>query len=329
VPTGVSDPYDVLGVARDADADTIKRAYRTLALRYHPDRNPGDATAEEQFKRISEAYATLRDPEARQRFDTYGHVGRGPVGARPDFSHVDWRVVFSEADIPIDWSRAGGIPSTGNVVFDTLFRGVSTLFRQAGLLPGEDRQVRLRIDLETARAGGQRRVRLPGPMRCEGCRGLGRDAAGACPTCGGSGRLARGLSVDVSVPAGVRSGSKLRLAGMGGPGQPPGDAYVVLDVVLPSGVRSLERDLATELFVTPLEAERGAEVNVLGMPVRLPARSRDGSSVRVVGGGLGGDLIVTIKIDVWRGLGRVAYEGARRAAAALLGRPGSDERKGS
>lgn len=320
MPEATHDPYGVLGVPRDADAETIKRAYRTLALRHHPDRNPGDAEAEEQFKRISEAYATLRDPDARARYDTYGHVGRGPVGAQPDFSHVDWRVVFQEADIPMDWSRRGDVPTTGNVVFDALFRGVTTMFRQAGLLPGEDRQVRARIDLATARRGGTQRVHLPGPVRCETCRGLGRDADGACPACGGSGRLARGMSVDVRVPAGVKTGTRLRLAGMGGPGQPPGDAFVVLDVAVPASARLQGRDLLTEVFLTPLEAGRGVVTTVLGMPLRVDGGVRDGQQLRVAGGGLGGDLLVTVRTDVWRGLGRAALDGVRSAVDALRGR---------
>ena len=317
MPAVANDPYEVLGVARDADAETIKRAYRTLALRHHPDRNPGDANAEEQFKRISEAYATLRDPDARARFDTYGHVGRGPAGARPDFSHVDWRVIFQEADIPMDWSRRGDVPTTGNVVFDALFRGVTTMFRQAGLLPGEDREVRTRIDLRTARRGGSQRVRLPGPVRCETCRGLGRDAHGACPACGGRGSLARGMSVDVRVPPGVRHGTKLRLAGMGGPGQPPGDAYVVVEVAVPTSARLEGRDLLTELFLTPLEAARGVVTTVLDTSVRVRAGVRDGERLRVAGGGLGGDLVVTVRTDVWRGLARAALDGARSLGAAL------------
>ena len=102
------DPYAVLGVPRDADADTVKRAYREAALRDHPDRNPGDAAAEERFKRASEAYATLRDPEARRRYDAFAAAGVGAAGMggapRPDFATVDWRAVFREAEVPIDCS---------------------------------------------------------------------------------------------------------------------------------------------------------------------------------------------------------------------------------
>lgn len=326
MPGATNDPYEVLGVARDADADAIKRAYRTLALRYHPDRNPGDANAEERFKTISEAYATLRDPEARRRYDTFGHVGRGPAGAQPDFSHVDWRVIFQEADIPMDWSRRGGVPTTGNVVFDALFRGVTTMFRQAGLLPGEHREVRARVDVASARSGGVRRVHLPGPITCTTCRGVGRDEAGPCATCGGSGRLARGMTVDVAVPPRVRPGTKLRLAGMGGPGQPPGDVFVEVDVEVPQGFRLDGRTLHGPLFVTPLEASRGFATSVLGVPVRVPAGTADGHYLRVPGGGLGGDLVLHVRTDVWRGLARGALDIARNAVTAVH-RSVTEERK--
>lgn len=314
----LNDPYEVLGVPRDASPEDVKRAYRTLAMRYHPDRNPGDAGAEERFKTVSEAYATLRDPEARRRYDAYGHVGRpGAAGGRPDFSHVDWRVVFQEADVPMDWSRRGGIPTTGNVVFDTLFRGMTVMFRSAGLLPGEDREVRARVAVGLARSGGSLRVQLPGPLVCRTCRGAGGDDLGACATCGGQRVLQRGMEVDVDVPSGARPGARLRLAGMGGPGSPPGDAYVVLQPELPPGVRLEGRDLHTDLYVTPLEAGRGLEADVLGVRVPVPAGVADGARVSVPGGGLGGDLHVTVRTDTWRGLGRAAMDLVRGVAGRI------------
>lgn len=309
------DPYQVLGVARDADAEAIRRAYRERALRDHPDRNPGDAAAEERFKDASEAYATLRDPDARRRYDAFVAAGgvAGPstraTAPRPDFSTVDWRSVFQEADVPLDWSRygsTGAVPTTGHVVFDVLFRGVTRAFRQAGLLPGEDRSVPLRLDLAAARRGGVRRVHVPGPIVCPDCRVQGAP----CATCGGAGVLRRGLDVDVRVPAGVRPGQRLRLQRMGGPGRPPGDAFVEVDVALPAGVRREGRDLVAEAYVTPLEAARGTVLHVAGMPVRVAAGARDGQRLRVAGGGLGGgDLHLTLHEDVWRGMARTLAEG--------------------
>ena len=311
------DPYAVLGVPRDADAETVKRAYRAAALRDHPDRNPGDPAAEERFKSASEAYATLRDPDARRRFDAYAATGGPPGGVpRPDFGTVDWRAIFREADVPIDWARAGGVGTTGNVVFDVLFQGVARAFRHAGLVRGEDREIPLRLDLAEAREGAARRVHVPGPVVCTECGGGARATGGACATCGGEGVLRAGTDVDVQVPAGVRPGQKLRLQGLGGPGRPPGDALVVLDVALPLGARFDGRDVRTEVFVSPAEARDGAVVRVLGREVRVPTGARDGQTVVVAGGGLGrGALRTTVRIDPWRALARDAVEwtGARLA----------------
>lgn len=317
------DPYEVLGVPRAADADAIKRAYRERALRDHPDRNPGDPGAEERFKSASEAYATLRDPDARRRYDAFVAAGgiaggraRATAAPRPDFGTVDWRSVFQEADVPLDWGRyaaAGSVPTTGHVVFDVLFRGMTRAFRQAGLLPGEDRAVPLRVDLALARRGGTRRVRIAGPIACPACQANGGPPAGACTDCGGSGVLRHGMDVDVRVPAGVRPGQKLRLQRLGGPGRPPGDAYVELHVALPPGIRRQGRDLLAEVAVTPLEADRGAVLQVAGSRVRILAGARDGQRLRVAGAGLaGGDLVLTLRVDVWRGL-------ARAAGAAVTG----------
>jgi molecular chaperone DnaJ len=313
------DPYQVLGVPPTADADAIKRAYRERALRDHPDRNPGDPAAEERFKAASEAYATLRDPDARRRYDAFvaaggvvGQEARSASAPRPDFSTVDWRSVFQEADVPLDWSRyasAGTVPTTGHVVFDVLFRGVTRAFRQAGLLPGEDRAVPLRLDLATARVGGVRRVHVPGPIVCPDCRGQG-PATNACASCGGAGVLRRGIEVDVRVPAGVRPGQRLRLQRMGGPGRPPGDAFVELDVVLPASVRRQGRDLLADAFLTPLEASRGTVLHVAGQAVRVAGGARDGQRLRVAGGGLGGgDLWLTLHEDILRGLARAVADG--------------------
>ena len=304
------DPYTILGVSRDADAEAVKRAYRAAALRDHPDRNPGDPAAEERFKSASEAYATLRDPEARRRYDAYAATGGPPGGVpRPDFGTVDWRAIFREADVPIDWARAGGVATTGNVVFDVLFQGVARAFRHAGLVRGEDRDVALRLDFAEARQGGARRVHVPGPVVCTGCGGGARATGAVCATCGGEGVLRAGTEVDVRVPAGVRPGQKLRLQGLGGPGRPPGDAFVVLDVVVPLGARLDGRDVRTDVFVSPAEARSGAVVRVLGHEIRIAAGARDGQPVVVAGGGLGGGALrATVRIDPWRALARDAVE---------------------
>jgi DnaJ-class molecular chaperone len=300
-----SDPYELLGVARDATAEEIKAAYRKAALRDHPDRNPGDREAEERFKAISEAYATLRDPDKRAWVDRGGPAAGGP---RPDFSTVDWQTIFAEADVRVDFGQ--GVPRTGNAVFDALFGAMTGMLRQQGVLPGEDRAVTLAIDLTTAREGGAARVRVPGPSVCAACRGtrLGDDGR-PCTACGGRGVRQRGDVVEVRVPPGVRDGGKLRLRGLGGPGRPPGDALVTLSVRLPDGVRRVGDELHAELSVTPLEARSGVRTRLHGVPVTVPPGASDGTVVRVPGGGLAGaDLRVTVRERVWRGLARWARD---------------------
>lgn len=320
--TSSSDPYQVLGVPTDADEETIRRAYREAALRDHPDRNPGDLAAEERFKAASEAYATLRDPDARRRYDAYRDAGMPAAGMgmggapMPDFANVDWRVVFQEAQVP--WASSQGGGSQSHPLFDALYRGVQRAFRQAGLLPGEDRVVPLTIDLATARAGAVRKVHLPGPLTCPTCMGAGADASGVCTACGGARRL-RSFEAEVRVPAGVRPGQKLRLQGLGGPGRPPGDAYVELALSLPYGVRAEGRDLLSDLNLTAAEAHRGLRLDVLGASVQVPAGSLDGQTLRVPGGGLsGGDLLLSLRIDELRGTMRSATDWLGATASALL-----------
>lgn len=296
-------PYAVLGVSSTANADEIKSAYRKLALKYHPDRNPGDQAAEARFKEISEAYATLRDPNSRARFDRFGTTR--PEASRPDFNTVDWQTVFQEADIPMNWDQHQGVPKTGNAVFDALFGVMTGMMRNSGLLPGEHREVKLDLNLQEAKTGTTRKVRVPGPSVCAQCRGTGIDQGAQCAPCGGRGVLRGGSHVEVSVPQGVRQGVKLRLQGLGGPGRPPGDAFVTMNIRTPAGTTLKGRDIHTEISITPLEAEHGTRLKVHGTPVTVPRGARDGQQLRVAGAGLGsGDLVVTLNVKVWQGVGR-------------------------
>lgn len=299
----LNNPYEVLGVAPDADDDEIKRAYRRLALQDHPDRNPGDAAAEERFKRATEAYSVLRDPERRARFDRYGAETE-----RPGPAGVDWQTVFQEAmrgQGAVEGFDPRSPPRTGNPLVDTLFGAMTGMFRQAGLLPGEHRELTASLTVPLLRRGGSVRVYVPGPSVCAHCHGSRAVDGAACPTCGGSGARPRGGQVEVAIPAGVRLGARLRLPGLGGPGQPPGDVFVTLGVDLPEGFVLDGNDLRTELYLTPLEASNGATVRLLGVDVPVPAGGPDGGTVRVSGAGLaGGDMIVSVRHDVWRGLWR-------------------------
>lgn len=303
----MTNPYEVLGVERDASAEDVKSAYRRLAMRYHPDRNPGNKEAEERFKEISEAYAVLRDPDARARFDRYGTTAS--PGSQPDFSTMDWRTIFREADIPINWDAREGVPHSGNAVFDALFGMMTGLFRNAGLLPGETREIRVQVPFALARGGGPRRVRVPGPSVCPTCHGQRAVNGAACPDCGGAGIRNGRAEVDVQIPAGMHDGTRLRLRGLGGPGNPPGDLFVRVHVTLPPGARLQGDDVHGDLHLMPAEAARGVVTRFAGMSVDVPAGTADGATVRLPGGGLGrGDLVLTVHHDFWRGAARAASD---------------------
>ncbi|MBR4654052.1 MAG: molecular chaperone DnaJ [Kiritimatiellae bacterium] len=293
------DYYEVLGVAKDATADQIKSAYRKLAMKYHPDRNPGDNSAKEKFQEASEAYEVLSNPEKRQRYDQFGHEGVnfGPGGFDfgRDFSH------FQDVDL-------------GDILGSILGGGFADMFgggfgRRRRVDPnaparGDDMTMELDVDFDEALFGSERTLDLSLPATCPDCHGTGA-ADGAkrvtCPTCGGHGqviggngffqvrqtcpkcggtgsvierpcRTCRGAGLvrkpsklAVRIPRGVDTGSRLRLAGKGGGGLrggEPGDLYVVLRVRDSDIFERDGVDLAVDVPVSPLLAALGGTVDV-------------------------------------------------------------------
>ena len=252
------DYYEVLGVAKTASADEIKSAYRKLAMKYHPDRNPGDKAAEEKFKEAAEAYDVLHDPEKRQRYDQFGHQafqggagGYGPGGMNMDDIFSMFGDIFG--------GRGGGF-SGGFGGLEEMFGGGRRQQRRAdpnGPRRGDDMTFRLEIDFDEAIFGSERELELTLPEQCSECGGTGAAAGSrrvtcktcggagvviggsgffqvrqTCPTCGGEGsvlekpcRKCRGTGhvsaprkIALKIPAGVDDGSRLRLAGKGGGG---------------------------------------------------------------------------------------------------------------
>jgi molecular chaperone DnaJ len=248
------DYYEVLGVARSASDQDIKSAYRKLALQFHPDRNPGDRTAEERFKEAAEAYAVLADSDKRARYDRFGHAGvSGPgAGGGPGFNPD----IFADfSDILGDFfgfgggsSRRGG-PARGadlrfdiEIPFDQAYAGVETTVqipreeqcdtcRGSGAEPGTKKEM-----CTQCRGTGQLRFQqgfLVVARTCGQCGGQGQIVKHPCAACRGTGRLMRDRRVTVRVPAGIADGQRLRLQGEGehgAHGGPPGDLYVVVHV---------------------------------------------------------------------------------------------------
>jgi len=265
--TAQRDYYEVLGVARDADAPAIKDAFRRLALKYHPDRNKSP-DAEERFKEIAEAYAVLSDPKKRAEYDARGFAGVAGFTPEDLFSGIDFGDIFGEAGFGLDFGFGGG------GLFDRLFGR-----RRAGPVRGRDLQVELVLPLETIARGSEETVRYPRPVDCPRCHGSGAEPGTAprtCTTCGGSGRKVvtrgeqrgqaairfqqvtvcpecdgRGTIIDkpcrdcrgegrvekdeslkVSIPPGAEEGMALRIPAHGLPSTeakaPPGDLYVII-----------------------------------------------------------------------------------------------------
>jgi DnaJ-class molecular chaperone len=298
------DYYEVLGVGRSADDKEIKRAFRRLARKYHPDVNPGDKGAEQKFKEISEAYEVLRDPKKREQYDRFGRAG--------DF----WRRAGTGAPGGPTWQTTTGpdfdFSGYGNLddILEELLigRGPTVTRRRRG----QDVSAEIALTLEEAYRGGFRQVSIPVPQACPSCQGAGLTGEGqACVTCGGRGRSEQVKRLEVRIPAGVQTGSKIRVAGQGMPGGggERGDLYLIPRI---SPHRVFERrgdDLHCELPVTYSEAALGAEVEVQTLNGRvraqLPPGTSSGRRLRLGGkgmprmrGGGNGDLYARVRIVV-------------------------------
>jgi len=325
------DVYEVLGVARDASPDEIKKAYRKLAVKYHPDKNPGDKAAEEKFKEVSLAYEVLSDPAKREEYDRRGQRGyeQAHEGA------------FSPEDVSVEdiLGRYGDI-------FGSFF-GPQFHQRQPAARRGHDLETELRVDFRTAALGGKVEVTLGGGRPCPRCEGRGtKGTERSCGTCGGSGRVTRqareegqlfsvtsvcpdcggsGLEpgsacaecngsgvvsgdrrVTVSIPKGARDGQVLRLRGLGGPGTrggPPGDLLLHLHVKPDPRFRREGRDLHVDADVPAPTAVLGGKVAVPTLEgtatVTVPPDTGAGGTLRLKGQGIdGGDLYVHVRITV-------------------------------
>ncbi len=278
------DYYKTLGVDPDAETDEIKRAYRKLARKYHPDLNK-DAGSEDKFKEIGEAWEVLKDPEKRKQYDQLRAGGwRGGDDFQPP---PGWSGGFGQAGAGEGF---GGFTDFSEF-FENLFGGGMGA-RRSRSAPGRDIHARVEIDLETAFSGGQRRITLsrtePGP----------------------DGRLVRRQqNLEVNIPAGVTPGQQIRLAGQGEPGfngGAKGDLYLEVEIQ-PHRLFELEgRNVHLTLPITPWEAALGARVNVptLGgkVAMNIPAGASSGKRLRLKGRGLpgkaAGDQVVTLKVVV-------------------------------
>jgi len=317
------DHYKVLGVERKASADDIKKAYRKLARQYHPDKNPGDAKAEARFKQISQAHDVLGDPDKRKEYDRqlsnpFSNVGRGGSG-QPGFDTSGFGDILSDLFGQAAGRRGGGGAGGGGggrapraergrdleaevtIAFDQAIAGaqvpisVPTYERcptcgGTGAKPGTSPAVCPRCNGRGVEVEGQGLFSISQP--CSRCGGAGTVIEEPCLTCHGEGRKRTVKRYRVNVPAGVREGSKIRLAGKGEPGRhggPSGDLFVITHV-LDSPVFTRKGDnVEVEVPLTLPEALRGAEIEVPTLDgrktLRVPAGTRPGSVQRLRGEG--------------------------------------------
>jgi DnaJ-class molecular chaperone len=322
------DYYQILGVPKTADAKAIKQAYRKLARKHHPDQNPGNKAAAERFKEINEANEVLSDPEKRQRYDTlgpdwarYAESGAGGFGAQPGpGGSGGYRVHVDQSGDLGDFSEFfrtifGDLGSRRSPFEGAEFEGRGP-FRAGGRgRRGGDLETEVEISLEEAYGGTRRAVEFQDAEVCATCHGSGRQGKTPCPTCGGSGRVPRTHRVEVTIPAGVRDGSRVRAAGEGGAGSgggSRGDLYLRVHVAPHATFERREDDVHIELPIAVWEAALGADVEVPTLrgkvSMKIPPETSSGRTFRLPGYGIPhlkggkGDQYVRIRVVTPSGL---------------------------
>ena len=335
---GKRDYYEILGVSRNASDQEIKRAYREMALKYHPDRNPGDSQAEEKFKEAAEAYNVLGDKKKKAEYDRYGHLGQRGTGF--DFSGFDSTIFNDFSDILGDFFGFG----------DFFGRTSARARRRATYHRGADLQYNLQISLEEAAFGTEVKIKIPKKDSCPDCKG-GGSASGkrkTCSQCGGSGQViyrqgfmtisrtcsfckgegsiivdpckkCRGTgrieierNLSIKIPVGVDTGSRLRIAGEGEAGingGTPGDLYVVVLIKEHPIFRRQDGDIFCEIPISITQAMLGDEIEVPTLngeeKLKIHAGTQSGESFRLKGKGIKyidrhgtGDEIVKVFIKI-------------------------------
>jgi len=335
VATNQRDYYEVLGVGRNATEEELKKAYRKLALQYHPDRNPENKQAEERFKEINAAYAVLSDPQKRQRYDRFGHAAgfEGTEGFGGfDFSRGDFGDIFGD-------------------IFEDFFGGGRSTRTRRRAERGNDLRYNLTLSFEEAAFGKEAKIKIPRWEPCTACHGTGAKSGSqirSCPTCGGSGqirfqqgfftvartchhchgegriiqercprcegqkKIQRERTLNVKIPAGIDSGSSLRLSGEGEAGLnggPAGDLYVVVTVQDHPTFKREGDHILYEVPLTIVQAILGAKLEVPTLKgkaaLKIPPGTQSGNVFKLKGLGVPhvngygtGDQLVKVKVQI-------------------------------
>ncbi len=311
------DYYEVLGVNRDASAEELKKSYRKLAMKWHPDRNPDNPKAEEYFKEAKEAYEVLTDAQKRAAYDQFGHAGVDPSAAGAAGAGM------------------GGFADAFGDIFGDIFGGAAGGGRQRStVLRGADLRYNLEVSLEDAARGTETRIRIPvmeecetchgtgaktgtqpttcttcgghGQVRmqqgffsiqqtCPRCHGTGKMVANPCSPCSGSGRVKKHKTLAVKIPAGVDEGDRIRLSGEGEAGVnggPSGDLYVVIQIKQHTVFTRDHNDLHCEMPISFTIAAIGGEIEIPTLDgyakIKIPAETQSGKIFRLRGKGIKG-----------------------------------------
>lgn len=340
MPVAFKDYYAVLGIPRSASESEIKSAFRTRARAVHPDTHPDDPTAEDKFKEVNEAYEVLSDASKRRMYDRFGEdwqryrdAGvspddvRGPSTSQrnprtsstrdEDFEH--W---FTGTDAPNgswEWSEAGGFRDSSNR-FSDFFNLLFGNDEAEGRRPpqsrrptrGDDLEVQADVTLRETLQGTRRKLTLQTPEQCTTCSGSGVARGMSCPTCNGTGQVSQTKTLEVKIPLGVRTGSRVRIAGQGGAGLnggPNGDVYLMINVLPDSTYqvegRNLRMSAAVPLYTAVLGGERVLDTLSGKVALTIPAGTQNGRVFRLRGKGLpasgklgAGDLLVSVQVEL-------------------------------
>jgi molecular chaperone DnaJ len=318
------DYYQVLGIPRDADEKAIKAAYRKLARKYHPDVATSQPDAEERFKEVNEAYEVLRDADKRSKYDRFGRdweryrqAEQAGAGAGA-YDFGSWFAGKSGGpEFTYEYRTTDGGGSGFSDFFETLFgdafgRTRTTTRERPRARPqrGQDYEYPITISLRDAYHGTTRRFDVSIQERCSTCGGTGMNGSGFCLTCGGAGTLPRQKTIEVKIPAGVRDGSRVRVAGQGAPGingGPNGDIYLLVSVKKDPRFEldgdNIRIDVEVPLYTALLGGE--ARVETLDRPLELtiPPETQNGRVFRLRGKGMPhfkgsgrGDLLARVKV---------------------------------
>ncbi len=311
------DFYEILGVNRDASDDDIKKAYRRLAMKHHPDRNPDNPKAEEHFKEAKEAYEILSDSSKRAAYDQYGHAGVDP-----------------QAGMGGGGAGMGGFADAFGDIFGDIFGGGGGRGGRSNVYRGADLRYNLEISLEDAARGAETKIRIPTMEKCDACNGSGAKPGTQpvtcttcgghgqvrmqqgffsiqqtcpkchgsgkmiptpCPTCQGAGRTKQHKTLVVKIPSGVDEGDRIRLSGEGEDGVnggPPGDLYVVIQIKPHSVFQRDHDDLHCEMPISFTAAALGGEIDIPTLDghakIKIPAETQSGKVFRLRGKGIKG-----------------------------------------